>query len=84
DRADREEMFATPRYVIKAGEVAVEDGELRRADDGLLLSSRAAFDSEVSTMLAPLFAERYTVAFEHYPVTDGSLREPARIVEAER
>ncbi|MBV8956606.1 MAG: formylmethanofuran dehydrogenase subunit A, partial [Solirubrobacterales bacterium] len=49
DRADREEMFATPRYVIKAGEVAVEDGELRRADDGLLLSSRAAFDSEVST-----------------------------------
>ncbi|MBV9918323.1 MAG: formylmethanofuran dehydrogenase subunit A [Solirubrobacterales bacterium] len=84
DRADREEMFATPRYVIKAGEVAVEDGELRRADDGLLLSSRAAFDSEVSTVLAPLFAERYTVAFEHYPVTDGSLREPARIVEAER
>ena len=48
DRADREEMFATPRYVIKAGELAVEDGELRRADDGLLLSSRAAFDPEVN------------------------------------
>ena len=47
DRADREEMFATPRYVIKAGEIAVEEGELRRADDGLLLSSRAAFDPEV-------------------------------------
>ena len=39
DRADREEMFATPRYVIKGGELAVEDGDLRRADDGLLLSS---------------------------------------------
>ena len=38
DRADREEMFATPRYVIKGGELAVEDGELRRSDDGLLLS----------------------------------------------
>jgi formylmethanofuran dehydrogenase subunit A len=82
DRADREEMFATPRYVIKGGELAVEDGELRRADDGLLLSSRAAFDPDVSGVLAPLFGERYTVAFEHYPVRDPALREPARIVEA--
>ncbi len=82
DRADREEMFATPRYVIKAGEVAVEDGELRRADDGLLLSCRAAFDPGVSRVLEPLFGERYTVAFDHYPVRDAALREPARIVEA--
>jgi len=82
DRADREEMFATPRYVIKGGELAVEEGELRRADDGLLLSSRAAFDPEVSRVLEPLFGERYTVAFAHYPVRDPALREPARIVEA--
>jgi formylmethanofuran dehydrogenase subunit A len=84
DRADREEMFATPRYVIKAGEVAVEEGQLRRPDDGLLLSTRAAFDPEVSRVLEPLFGERYTVAFEHYPVRDPSLREPARVVEARR
>jgi formylmethanofuran dehydrogenase subunit A len=84
DRADREEMFATPRYVIKGGELAVEDGDLRRADDGLLLSSRAGFDSEVSRVLEPLFGDRYTVTFEHYPVRDPALREPARIVEAKR
>jgi formylmethanofuran dehydrogenase subunit A len=82
DRADREEMFSTPRYVIKGGELAVEDGELRRSDDGLLLCSRAAFDPEVSQVLEPLFGDRYTVAFEHYPVRDPALREPARIVEA--
>jgi formylmethanofuran dehydrogenase subunit A len=82
DREDREEMFATPRYVIKGGEVAVEEGELRRADDGLLLSSHAAFDPEVDGVLEPLFGDRYTVAFEHYPVRDPALREPARIVEA--
>jgi formylmethanofuran dehydrogenase subunit A len=82
DRADREEMFATPRYVIKAGEVAVEVGELRHPDDGMLLSSRAAFDPEVDRVLEPLFGERYTVAFEHYPIRDSRLREPARIVEA--
>jgi formylmethanofuran dehydrogenase subunit A len=82
DDTDREEMFATPRYVIKGGEVAVEDGDLRRADDGLLLSSHAGFDPDVSQVLAPLFGERYTVAFEHYPVRDPALREPARVVEA--
>jgi formylmethanofuran dehydrogenase subunit A len=82
DRADREEMFATPRYVIKDGEVAVEEGELRRSDDGVLLSSRAGFDPEVSRVLEPLFGDRYTVAFEHYPVRDPALREPARVVEA--
>ena len=82
DRADREEMFATPRYVIKGGEVVVEEGDLRRSEDGLLLSSRAAFDPEVNRVLAPLFGDRYTVAFEHYPVRDPALREPAQIVEA--
>jgi formylmethanofuran dehydrogenase subunit A len=82
DRADREEMFATPRYVIKGGELAVEEGELRRSDDGLVLSSRAPFDPEVSRVLEPLFGRRYTVAFEHYPVRDPALREPAQIVEA--
>jgi len=82
DRADREEMFATPRYVIKGGELAVEEGELRRCDDSLLLSSRADFDPEVSRVLEPLFGDRYTVAFEHYPVLDPALREPARVVEA--
>jgi formylmethanofuran dehydrogenase subunit A len=81
DRADREEMFATPRYVIKGGEVVVEDGELRRTEDGLLLSSRADFDPDVTRVLKPLFGERYTVAFEHYPVRDPALREPVRVVE---
>ncbi|MGN6867363.1 MAG: hypothetical protein ACTHMY_03050 [Solirubrobacteraceae bacterium] len=77
-------MFSTPRYVIKAGEIAVEDGDVRRADDGMLLSAEAAFDPEVTEVLAPLFGERYTVAFEHYPVHDQALREPARIVEASK
>ncbi len=82
DRADREDMFGTPRYVIKGGEVVVEEGELIRPDDGVLLSSHAAFDPEVSGVLEPLFGDRYTVAFEHYPVRDPALREPARVVEA--
>jgi hypothetical protein len=64
--------------------VAVDDGDLRRVDDGILLSSAAAFDPDVGGVLAPLFGERYTVAFEHYPVHDPALREPAQIVEASK
>lgn len=82
DRPDREEMFAVPRYVIKGGEVVVEDGELRRTDDGTLLAARAGFDPEVTRVLEPLFGDRYTVSFEHYPVRDPALREPVRVVEA--
>jgi formylmethanofuran dehydrogenase subunit A len=79
---DREEMFATPRYVFKAGELVVEEGDLRRVDDGLLLSCAAGFDPGVERVLEPLFSERYTVGFEHYPVRDPELREPARVIEA--
>ena len=80
DRADREEMFATPRYVFKAGELVVEDGELRSAGDGTLLSAGAAFDGDVAGALEPLFGDRYTVRFDHYPVRDPALREPVRMV----
>jgi formylmethanofuran dehydrogenase subunit A len=82
DRADREEMFATPRYVIKGGELVVEEGDLRRVDDGQLLSSSAPFDDDIDRVLKPLFADRYTVSFDHYPVRDPALREPAVTVEA--
>jgi formylmethanofuran dehydrogenase subunit A len=82
DRPDREEMFSTPRYVIKGGELVVEEGDLRRVDDGLLLSSSAPFDGDIDRVLEPLFADRYTLSFDHYPVRDPALREPVRIVEA--
>ena len=79
---DREAMFGTPRYVIKGGELVVEEGDLRRVDDGVLLSCAAPFDPGVERVLEPLFADRYTVSFRHYPVRDPALREPTRLVEA--
>jgi formylmethanofuran dehydrogenase subunit A len=82
DLADREAMFALPRYVIKSGELLVEDGELRAVRDGLLLSTSARFDPQIEDTLASLWGERYTVSFENYPVGDAALREPARVIEA--
>lgn len=83
DRADREEMFATPRWVIKGGQVVVDDGDLVAAPDGILQRTAASFDAEIADHLRAAFAERYTVQFDGYAVREPWLLEPARRVPAE-
>jgi formylmethanofuran dehydrogenase subunit A len=82
--ADREEMFATPRYVIKGGRVVVRDGELVEALAGDLLRVAAPYDPAVEDVLRARFEERYSVQFESYPVREPWLLEPARRVAAGR
>jgi formylmethanofuran dehydrogenase subunit A len=82
DRADREEMFATPRYVIKGGRVVVRDGELVEALPGDLLRVDVPHDPAVEDVLRAQFEERYTIAFDNYPVSEPWLLEPARRVAA--
>ncbi len=82
ERADREEMFATPRYVIKGGRVVVRDGELVEALAGDLLRVTAPHDPAVEDVLRDRFEERYTVQFDSYPVSEPWLLEPARRVPA--
>jgi len=83
DLADREEMFATPRYVIKGGRVVVRDGELVEALAGDLLRVAATHDPAVEDVLRAKFEEHYTVQFDNYPVHEPWLLEPARSVSAE-
>jgi formylmethanofuran dehydrogenase subunit A len=84
ERDDREEMFATPRYVIKGGRVVVRDGELVETPAGALQRVAAAFDPDVEDVLRDRFAERYSVQFDSYPVREPWLLEPARRVLAGR
>jgi formylmethanofuran dehydrogenase subunit A len=83
DRADREEMFAAPRYVIKGGYPVVEDGELRASGPGNLLRVGAEYDSSIEPTLEKLFEDRYSVRFSSYPVREPWLLEPARSVAAQ-
>jgi formylmethanofuran dehydrogenase subunit A len=84
DRLDREEMFSSPRYVIKGGSVVVEDGDLRQAPGGDLLRVDAPCDDSIEQVLRPMFDARYTVQFDNYAVTEPWLLEPARLVPAGR
>jgi formylmethanofuran dehydrogenase subunit A len=66
--ADPSRMFATPRCVIKAGEVVVEEGQLRRAPAGRRLHVRPAYDRAVEDGVRRHFDRWMAMRFEHYPV----------------
>jgi formylmethanofuran dehydrogenase subunit A len=67
--ADVAAMFAYPRYVIKSGEVIVEEGELRKSLDGRQFAVKPEYDETIEDYLRPLFQQYYTMSFENYPVT---------------
>jgi formylmethanofuran dehydrogenase subunit A len=71
--ADVSRMFATPRYVVKGGELVVEEGQLRRAPVGRRLHVRPAYDAAVEPGLKAFFDRYATMSFANYPV--GALRD---------
>jgi formylmethanofuran dehydrogenase subunit A len=63
-------MFASPRYVLKAGELVVEEGQLRRAPAGRRLRLAPGYDESVLPDLQRYFEAYSTVSFANYPVRD--------------
>ena len=63
-----ETMFELPRYVIKAGELIVDRGDLRGTPTGETLSVAPDYDREIITDIAEWFEQFYTTSFRNYPV----------------
>jgi formylmethanofuran dehydrogenase subunit A len=63
-------MFSTPRYVVKAGSVIVEEGQLRRAPAGKRLRLAPGYDDAIVPDLRRHFEAYSTVSFDNYPVRD--------------
>ena len=61
-------MFSHPRYVIKAGEIVIEDGDIRETPDGREFLVRPDCDPSTDEFIQPLFEDCYTMSFENYPV----------------
>jgi formylmethanofuran dehydrogenase subunit A len=76
---DIAKMFAYPRYVIKGGEVVIEEGELRQVVDGRGYVVRPEFDAKIEDYLRPVFQQYYTMSFDNYPVEEERV-EGAEIV----
>ncbi len=71
--ADKERMFARPRYVLKDGQVVVRDGRLVRQRPGRTLYVAPPYDRAVEAHIRAHFEACYTVAFDNYPVSSDCL-----------
>jgi formylmethanofuran dehydrogenase subunit A len=68
ETADGVSPFSSPRYVIKGGEVVVEEGQVRTVVEGREFVIRPAYDAQIEEYLRPLFQQFYTMSFDNYPV----------------
>jgi len=68
--------FEYPRYVIKGGEIVVEDGEIRNVIDGREFIVQPSFDDQIEAYLRPLFQKVYTMSFDNYPVEMERIARP--------
>ena len=71
--------FASPRVVIKSGEVIVEDGEIRRDTRGQTLYVDAPWDEAILPAIEKWFSDFYTIQLENYPVDMAYLSRAARV-----
>ena len=67
---DKEKMFSTPRYVIKDGELVIEDHEFRADHSGRLFHVAPDYDPGIEKVIQPFFEDYYTIEFGNYPVGD--------------
>ena len=70
---DKEQMFQLPRYVIKAGTLLAEDGDLREEQFGKTLHVQPQYDRSLEPRIAEWFQQCYSVGFRNYPVSDGEV-----------
>jgi formylmethanofuran dehydrogenase subunit A len=68
ERPDGVAMFKSPRYVIKGGEIVVEEGQVRAVVEGRQFVVHPAYDAQIEEYLRPVFQQCYTMSFENYPV----------------
>jgi formylmethanofuran dehydrogenase subunit A len=69
-------MFSHPRYVVKGGEIIIEDGEIREAPQGREFLVKPALDPAIEEFMRPLFEDHYTMSFENYPVEYERIEHP--------
>src|SRR5437868_13631057 len=76
EHSDVAKMFGHPRYVIKGGEIVIEDGDIRETPQGREFLVRPAYDPEVNDFIRPLFEDCYTMQFDNYPVELERIEHP--------
>ncbi|MBP60167.1 MAG: formylmethanofuran dehydrogenase subunit A [Planctomycetaceae bacterium] len=76
---NKEIMFELPRYVIKAGKILAEEGDIREEHLGKTLHVRPDYDPDIEPDIADWFEQYYSIRFRNYPVSDHYLQESEQI-----
>lgn len=82
--ADKCAMFELPRYVLKGGEVIVEQGEIRLERFGRTLHAATHYDEGVLPDIQKWFEAYYTIQFANYPVDEHYMAHGATAVPCGR
>jgi formylmethanofuran dehydrogenase subunit A len=70
---NHETMFQLPRFVIKAGRIIVEQGEIREETYGKTLHVAPDYDRDVEPDIRKWFDDSYSIRWRNYPVEIESL-----------
>ena len=79
ENKDVAHMFSYPRYVIKGGEVVVEEGEMRNSVEGHSFVFKPSYDETIEDYLRPVFQQFYTMSFDNYPVEESRVHGMKRV-----
>jgi len=73
EQEDKELMFSAPRYVIKSGDLIIEDHEFRNDRTGRILHVAPAYDEDIIGTVREFFENYYSIEFDNYAVSDHYL-----------
>ena len=72
---DRRAMFELPRFVFKAGELIVEQGEIRKVPFGPMICAEPKYDTGAVPHIREWFENNYSMAFDNFAVGDEYLQQ---------
>ncbi len=67
---DKEAMFNAARYVVKSGELFINNHEFCSDYEGRIFHVAPQFDSTIEEKVRPFFEDYYTIQFDNYAVDD--------------
>jgi formylmethanofuran dehydrogenase subunit A len=76
ENPDGDLVFESPRYVIKGGQVVIEEGEIRTIVSGRQYIVQPSVDEHIEEFLRPVFQKVYTMSFDNYPVEMERIARP--------
>lgn len=72
---DKRRMFELPRYVLKSGEIVVDDGELHTSPEGRTFCSAPPFDPAVVIEMKAHFDRYSSIEIENFAISDAEFTE---------